>query len=169
MLLKSELSGWEVQSGTGEKIGTVKDLVVNTTSARWPVTDLLLSHGVSRRRHLWDLPVREVKVDPKGHTLVRREHTPLHGEAPGGSSLDHLRLGSLRGAKVYDRNLEYLGTAFDFDVDPRPASSWLVLKFLVKRPGVGTRRLRLSVSDVAQVAKGKIVLKASKETLPGAY
>lgn len=167
MVLKSELRGWDVQSGTGEKLGTVRDLVVDTTSLRWPVKHVLLSRGVPRRR-LLDLPIQEVEIDPRGGVLVRRQYTPLPREAPGGSALDHLRLDALQGAKVYDAANDYLGTAYDFTIESRPSAAWVVQRFLVQPPGVNTRRLRLSVADIAQVVKGKIVLKVTKETIPGA-
>lgn len=168
MLLKSEVNGWEVQYGTGERIGTVKDLIVDTQAPRWPVKGLILSHGIGRRRHLLDVPTRDLEVDAHEKVVIRRGHTPLHEEGPGVSALDHLRLSSLEGAKVYTRDEELLGTAYDFAIATRPVGGWLVWRFLVRRPGLRSRRLRLGVGSIDHVSKGRIVLKGTRDTIPGA-
>ena len=168
MLLKSELEGWDVQYGTGEKIGTVRDLVVNTKVAEWPVKGLVLAHGLGRRRHLLDVPTRELEVDPHEQVLIRKGHAPLREEGSRVSALDHLRLSSLDGAKVYDRDDEYVGTAYDFAIATRPLGGWVVWRFLVRRPGARARRLRLSIGRIDQVSKGKIVLKGTRASIPGA-
>ncbi len=168
MLLKSEMNGWDVQYGTGEKIGTVRDLVVNTTARRWPVTGIVLTHGLSHRRRCLDVPTDELAVEARDHRLVRRGRTPIHEEAVDTSTPDHLVLGSLEGAKVYSRDEQYLGRAYDFAISTAPAGGWLVWKFLVRPSDARSARLRLRVGDIAEISRDRIVLKASKDELPDA-
>ena len=168
MLLKSEMSGWAVQYGTGERIGTVRDMIVNTRNAHWPVTGLILTRGLARRRHLLDVPTRELTVDPHERVLVRKGHTPLADEPVGGSAIDHLRLSSIEGARVLSRDQEYLGQAYDFAIATRPLKGWQVWRFLVRAPGLKSRRLRLSVDDVDRIENGTIVLRRSRDQVLGA-
>ncbi len=168
MLLKSELTGRPVRYGTGERIGRVSDLIVNTRKPNWPVTTLVLSQGVGRGTHLLDVPTRELEIDREERAVVRRGHARFREETSRASSLDHLRMSSLDGAKVYSHDEQLLGRAYDFAIATSPPEGWLVWRFLVRVPGVGSRRLRLHVSDIESVSKGKLVLKATKDEIQAA-
>lgn len=165
MLLKSEISGRTVQYATGEKIGRVRDLIVNTEKENWPVTALVLSRGAARGSHLLDVPTRELEIDREKHAVVRHGHAQFHQEASRASSLDHLRLSSLDGARVYSHDEQSIGTAYDFVIATTPPGGWLVWRFLVRVPGARSRRLRLHVSDIESVQKGRITLKAEKDEI----
>ena len=165
MLLKSEISGQAVQYGTGEKIGRVRDLIVNTQKANWPVTRLVLSRGLGRGTHLLDVPTRELEIDREKHAVVRHGHAQFHEETSRASSLDHLRLSLLDGARVYSHDDQPIGRAYDFVIATTPPEGWLVWRFLVRVPGGRSRRLRLHVADIESVQKGKITLKAEKDEI----
>lgn len=165
MLLKSEMDGWTIEYGTGEAIGRFRDLIVDTRKPRWPVRALLLSRGIARRTHLFDVPTREIKVDRHNRTMVRHGHAPLRQEAAGASALDRLRLGSLAGAQVFSSDNEPIGKAYDFVIATSPPEGWLVWRLLVKVPGARSRRLRLPIGDIASIGRDGIVLRASKEEI----
>ena len=167
MLRKTEMGGWPVKYATGERIGTVRDLVVNAEAPEWPVTALVLSGGLGRKGHLLDVPTRELEVDSHERTLVRRGHAELRPDQDRGSARNHLKLGSLEGAKVYSKDEQLLGTTYDFAIATSPPGGWLVWRFLVAQPGMRSRRLRLHVSDIDSVESGRIVLKATKDEIQG--
>lgn len=168
MLLKSELKGWTVRYGTGETIGKVRDLIVNTEKPHWPVTRILVARGWSGREHLLDVPTSRLEIDPEERVLVRRGHTELREERKSASSRDHLRLALLDKAKVYSADDQLVGRAYDFAIATSPPEGWLVWRFLVDVPGRRTRRLRTHVADIDSVEKGRIVLKASKDEVASA-
>lgn len=165
MLLKSEISGQAVQYGTGERIGKVHDLIVNTQKTNWPVTRLVLSRGPARGTRLLDVPTRELEIDRENRAVVRHGHAQFHAETSRASSLDHLRLSSLDGARVYSRDEQLIGRAYDFVIATSPPEGWLVWRFLVRVPGARSRRLRLHVGDIESVQKGRITLKAEKDEI----
>ncbi len=165
MLLKSEISGRPVEYGTGERIGKVHDLIVNTQKANWPVTRLVLSRGAGRGTHLMDVATKELEIDRDKHTVVRHGHAQFREERSRASSLDHLRLSMLDGARVYSHDDQPVGKAYDFVIATTPPEGWLVWRFLVRVPGARARRLRLHVADIESVEKGKITLKAEKDEI----
>lgn len=167
MLLKSELDGWKIEYGSGETVGRVKDLVVDTERTNWPVTEIVLTRGIGRGHHVLDVPTKDLEVDPHARRLIRRGHAALREEPKTASALDRMRLSGLRGARVYSKDDQLIGTAYDFAIATSPPGGWLVWRFLVAVPGVRSRRLRLHVGDVESVAKGRMVLKATKDELRG--
>lgn len=168
MMLKSEMTGRAVRYATGDTLGNVRDLIVNTRKPNWPILTLVLSRGMGRGSHLLDVPTHELEVNREERTFVRHGHASLRKDTGSGSALDHLRLSTLEGARVYSRDDQVIGKAYDFVIAVSPPGGWLVWRFLVQVPGMRSRRLRLHVSDIDSVAKGKIVLKAAKDEIVGA-
>ena len=167
MLLKSELGRWAVEYGTGERLGKVRDVIVDTRRTNWPVTGLVITPGLGRGRHRLDVPTAELEVDPHARVLRRRGRTELIEEGPNASSLDHLHLSGLDGAAVYSQDDQPVGRAYDFVIATSPPSGWLVWRFLVNVPGARSRRLRLHVDDIASVERRRITLKATRDELRG--
>lgn len=168
MLLSSELDGWKVEYGTGETIGRVQDLIVDSREARWPVTALLLGRGVTRKTHLFDVPTEDLEIDRHERTLVRRGHAALREEPAGPSARDRLRLSSLTGSRVVSSDDKPIGKLYDFAIATSPLGGWLVWRFLVRVPGARSRRLRLAISDIQSIDKGQVVLQASRDDVRGA-
>jgi len=162
MMLTSEINGWEVKYGTGERIGKVQDLIVDTKDPEWPLLGLVVSPGVGKKAGLIELPTPGFEVDKDEKAFIKKGRVDLEKVSSKNTSADYLSLRFLNGAKVYSSGKEIIGKVYDF-VIVTSTKRWRVWRFLVNVPGLRSRRLRLPVSDIATISSGKIVLHPSKD------
>jgi uncharacterized protein YrrD len=164
MILSTEIQGWEVKYDTGERIGKVQDLIVDTEDPGWPLLGLVVSQGLGKRAGLITLPTPRFEVDKDEKALVKQGRVELKAVSSKTSSADFLSLRFLNGAKVYSSDEKLIGKVYDF-VIVTSTKKWRVWRFLVNVPGLRSRRLRLPISDIATISRGKIVLHPSKDEI----
>ena len=167
LVMRTETDGWTVRYGTGERIGALKDFIVDTKASPWEVRSLVIRNGLGRGAHLLDLPTPHLEVDKPEKAFVKTGHADLRDAPEPTSSADHLRLSSLAGMKVYSSDEKLLGKAYDFAI-ATATQHWMVWRFLVDVPGLRSRRLRLPVSDIASVSNERIILRTTQEDIQGA-
>lgn len=161
--MKSEIIGATVEYSTGDRLGKLQDLLVDTTGARWPVVGLIVAAGTPpRERLLASGPHVRVVERGRKRRLVVSGHVQLKPVSHRASPRNRLRMSHLDGAEVKGLEGKPVGKAYDFAlrtaVDP-----WRVDRILVRPKGLKSRRLRVGPAQVSSVRHKQLVLSISSE------
>ncbi len=156
--MKSEIVGTPVEYATGGKLGKVRDILVDTTRARWPVVGLVVAAGPSSRERLL-VPGARVKLVERGgrRKVVVTGHVQLKPILQRASPRDRLRLSHLDRAEVKGEDREAVGRLYEV-VLRTSTLPWRVDRLLVKPKGLKARRLRIAPTQVATVRRKQLVL-----------
>ncbi len=157
MIQISDMRGFAIEYRTGDRIGKLGDLAVDTTKELWPVVGLIVDMGFGKGDKMID-PGEHIEVDIEeernielgGKAILRDPHTDA-------SRLDHMRLHFLDGKKVFSSDEQLVGKVYDAVVFTH-IKPWNVKKLLVSTKGLKSRRIRLDVNDITKVTTDGIVL-----------
>ena len=163
MVLRSELKGFDAEYKTGDKIGIVKDVVVDTTKEKWPVLGLVVSPGVLKK-NVMVAPTEQVRIDVDEERVMVPGETKLEEALVGGSSRRMLQLGFMHKTPVYTKDEIKIGKIYDAVITTRLVP-WKVWKVLIKVPELISRRLRLDIRDIEKIADDRITLKLTRDEL----
>ncbi|HEX9709953.1 MAG TPA: PRC-barrel domain-containing protein [Candidatus Thermoplasmatota archaeon] len=161
--MKSEIVGTTVEYATGDKLGKVRDILVDTTGAKWPVVGLVVGSQASTREHLLTPSAKVSVVEKAGkRRVVVTGHAEMKPITHRASSRDRMRLSHLDRADVKGDDDKSVGRLYDvvlrLSTDP-----WRVDRLLVRPKGVKGRRLRVAPQHVAAVRRKEVVLSMSAE------
>ena len=157
MIHVSDMKGFEVEYRTGDRIGKLEDLAVDSTTDKWPVVGLIVDMGLGKDDKLID-PGEHIKVDlDEEHNIELGGKATLRTPHTDASRLDHLRMSFVDGKKVFSKDDQLLGKVYDAVVFTH-IKPWKVKKLLVSTRGLRSRRMRVDVRDVVKVSDEGIVL-----------
>lgn len=160
MILISELKGYDVEYRTGDKIGTVNDVLVDTTQDKWPIVGLMISPGFGKK-NIMVTPSDEVVINlEEEEKIVVTGKAKLEVPITDASKMKQLSLDFIDKLPVVTQDGEKLGKIYDAVIMPR-VTPWKVWKVLVKVPGLKSRRLRMDVRDIQRVTDEAIELNLS--------
>lgn len=156
LVLYSKLKGYKVVTPTGDKIGGLKDLYVDTTSTPWKVESLAIAsrrvgkafvHSMSEVQKI-EKPERYIEL------MSHAEREPL----PRTSKPGAMSIVDLKKRKFVDEEGGKVGKLGDVAVHIG-ITPWTIEKLIID-VGVGKRRLRLDPENVKTI-KQEVVLEAS--------
>jgi uncharacterized protein YrrD len=158
MLMKSDIKGFVVEFQTGDKVGKLEDLVVDTTKERWEVVGLRVAPGLVHR-DIMVVPTQDVEIDiAEEETIVITGQAALEKPITHAASKVKMDLDFLDNLPVITADGEKIGKVYDIVVLER-VKPWKVWKLLVKQKGLRKRRLRMDVRDIGNVTDEGIELK----------
>ena len=160
MILRSELDGFTVEYRTGDKIGKIKDIIVDSTKERWPVVGLYISPGIGKREIVIE-PTQMVDIDVDEETIVVTGEAKIERPVIDASNREHLLLEFVEDQPVLTKDGEKIGKIYDAVV-MEGLMPWKVWKVLIKTKGLRSRRLRMDVRDIAKITDEAIELKLLK-------
>lgn len=158
MLLKSDIKGFKVEFQTGDKVGKLDDLVVDSTKERWPIVGLKVVPGIARKE-LMVMPTHDVQIDvEEEEKIVITGKAKLEKPLVDASARSRMDLEFLDDLPVVTMDGERIGKVYDVVILER-VKPWKVWKVLVKQKGLRKRRLRMDVRDIGKVTNEAIELK----------
>lgn len=160
MILRSELDGYTVEYRTGDKIGKVKDIIVNAKEERWPVVGLLISPGIGKGEIVIEA-TKMMEIDNDEETIVITGEATITKPFIDASNMANLLAEFVEGRPVLTKDGEKIGKVYDLVV-MEGVKPWKVWKFLVKTSGLMSRRLRMDVRDIAKITDEAVELKLLK-------
>ena len=160
MILRSEMDGFTVEYRTGDKIGKLKDIIVDSTQERWPVVGLYVSPGIGKGEIVL-VPTKMVDIDADEETVVVTGDAKIEKPMIDASNWQHLLLEFVEGRAVLTKDGEKIGKVYDAVV-MEGVKPWKVWKILVKTHGLKSRRLRMDVRDIAKITDEAVELKLLK-------
>jgi len=163
MVLKSEIQGFDVEYKTGNKVGVVKDIVVDTTEERWRVVGIVVSPGIAKKEFVIK-PDKDVTIDLDKETITisgEAEHDMAPEDA---SSEKKLKLEYIHKKKVCSKDDEKIGKIYDAVIMTR-ITPWSVWKVIIRVPGFIAMRVRLDIRDIESIDEDCITLKLTKDEL----
>jgi len=143
-----------VEYKIGERIGKMKDVVVDVTDAKWPITGLVVSPGFGQGEVIVTVP-NVVKLDEKdSNMLAVGADAVISKEVLDVSSRTHMKLDFIDNLPVFSSDGVKVGKIYDVDIATsiRP---WKAKKLLVKRESSSkdkSKRMRLDVRHVTNVS-----------------
>jgi sporulation protein YlmC with PRC-barrel domain len=143
-MLYTQLDDYKVKTPIGDKAGKLDDLIID--SETWKITHLVFSKGFFRKERTGVIPA-DVKVnDDEKEIIVSPEvdHIDINAKE---SSVHHLYLSDLEDRKVLSSDGEKVGRVYDVEI-ATGLKKWEVWKLLIST-GIGSRRLRISPSDIS--------------------
>ena len=166
MILRSEMDGFTVEYRTGDKIGKLKDIIVDSTKERWPVVGLYISPGIGRAEIVM-APTKMMDINVDEETIVVTGDATLDKPVTDASNTENLLLEFIENRPVLTKDGENIGKIYDAVV-MEGVKPWKVWKILIKTKGLRSRRLRMDVRDIAKITDEAVelnLLKAEIEEL----
>ncbi len=161
MVMRSELRGYEVEyKDTGEEVGKIKDIIVDTTKTRWEVLGLVLSPGVSKE-NLFIKPCEDMEVDTYEEKVLVSCDMEMEEAEEKPATSSHMSLGYMHKKKIFTKDGEKVGKLYDSVITTR-LFPWQVWKVLIKPRALYSRRLRIDNRDIDEITEDKITLKLTK-------
>jgi len=160
MLLRSEMDGFTVEYRTGDKIGKLKDIIVDSSKERWPVVGLYVSPGIGKAEIVLE-PTKMVDIDIEEETVVVTGDAKIIKPVIDASNLEALLLEFIEDRPVLTKDGEKIGKVYDAVV-MEGVKPWKVWKVLVKTQGLRSRRLRMDVRDIVKITDEAVELKLLK-------
>lgn len=164
MMLGSEIKDYNVLNSIGEKIGNVKDVIVDTTKGKWYVIDVIVSKGLLKGRAIFSFGDIE-KINEEENEIILKEHTKINDLDEEKFAHDYLTMDMIKDKKIFSEDEEEIGKIYDFVIatDLKP---WETIKLLVKPHEhiIKGRRIRLDVDDISKISD-VINVKLTKDNL----
>ena len=160
MILRSEMDGFTVEYRTGDKIGKLKDIIIDSTMERWSVVGLYISPGMGKSE-IVIVPTKLVDINVDEETIVVTGDATTERPVVDASDLEHLLLEFVEDKPVLTKDGENIGKIYDAVV-MEGVKPWKVWKVLIKTQGLRSRRLRMDVRDIAKISDEAVELKLLK-------
>lgn len=162
-MLGDELKKCQVVDSVGEKIGKVKDVIVDTTKEKWVVKGIVVSTGIIGKDVLFNIEdIGKIGEDEK--TIDMKEGAEKR-EIREIFSPEYIPMEIIQEREVFSSDEEKVGDIYDYVVTTE-LTPWEIWKVLI-RPSekrlIG-RRMRIDTKDISQI-KDKIVVKWLKEEI----
>jgi len=162
MILGSELEGFTAVDSLGEKIGKVKDVLVDTTGKEWDVKEIVFSWGILKGNGVFSLgdikkfDESEKRIELKGRVELREFDKEKF-------SRKYLSMNAVKDRDVFGSDEEEIGKIYDYVVATK-LTPWQVVKILIRphERRLKGRRIRLDVELISQI-KDVITVKQSRE------
>ncbi|MEA3457843.1 MAG: PRC-barrel domain-containing protein [Candidatus Thermoplasmatota archaeon] len=164
MMLGSELEGYQVFDSLGEKVGKVKDAVVDATREEWLVKEIVFSWGVMKGDGVFSFEDIE-NLNESEERIELKERAELRDFDKEKFSRRYLSMDAVGNRDVFGSDEEEIGKIYDYVLTTK-LTPWQVTKLLIKPYGTRLkgRRIRLDVENVSQI-KDVITVKQSIEEL----
>ena len=133
MILRSEMDGFTVEYRTGDKIGKLKDIIVDSTKERWPVVGLYISPGIGRAEIVM-APTKMMDINVDEETIVVTGDATLDKPVTDASNTENLLLEFIENRPVLTKDGENIGKIYDAVV-MEGVKPWKVWKILIKTKG----------------------------------
>jgi sporulation protein YlmC with PRC-barrel domain len=163
MILKSKLEGSSVEYKIGERIGKVKDVIVNATDATWPIMGLVVSPGFGKGEVIVTVPNVVKLDDEEGNRLTVGPDAVISKMVVDISTMSKMKLDFIDNLQVLSSDGENVGKVYDVSIATgvRP---WKAKKLLVhrNRSDVSSRRLRLDIKHIKNISDKGVELDLSK-------
>jgi sporulation protein YlmC with PRC-barrel domain len=154
------MDGFTVEYRTGDKIGKLKDIIVDSTKERWPVVGLYVSPGIGKAEIVLE-PTKMVDIDVDEETIVVTGDAKIIKPVIDASNIEDLLLEFIEDRPVLTKDGEKIGKIYDAVV-MEGVKPWKVWKVLIKTQGLRSRRLRMDVRDIVKITDEAVELKLLK-------
>jgi len=154
LILYSKLKGYEIRSPTGDKIGTLKDLYVNTTSTPWKVESLAIAPKRLGKGFIHSMSEVQ-KIEKPKHYIELMSHAEKE-PIPEISRHTFMSIAELKRRKFVDEEGKKVGRLADavVHIGTHP---WTIEKLIID-VGRGKRRLRIGPELIKSI-KQEVTLK----------
>ncbi len=162
MMLGSELEEYTAVDSLGEKIGKVKDAIVDTTGEEWNVKELVVSKGLLKGEAVFSFEDIK-KFDEDEKRIALKDGTDLQDFDEEKLSHEYLSMDAVKERDVFDSNEEEIGKIYDY-VLATNLTPWQVVKILIRPHGnrLKGRRIRLDVEKITEI-KDVITVNISRD------
>lgn len=150
LMMEDELTGYTVKDSLGNEVGSVKDIIVDTTAEHWPVREVVVGTGILEKKTVCFEDV--VAIDDQEKVLELRNDATLVSFDKKALTQKRLTLDEIKSRDVTCENDATIGGIYHFVV-ATGIPCWEVRNLLVKPKGDAFtgRRLRLDTKDVVEV------------------
>jgi sporulation protein YlmC with PRC-barrel domain len=151
MNLGSELKDFVVIDSLGEKVGHIKDFIVDTTKDEWDVVDVLISKGMMKGKGVFSFDSIE-KFDEDEQEINLKEHAEIDDLDEEKFGHDYILMEEIKDKKIFSVDEEEIGKIYDF-VIATSLTPWKTIKLLVHPHEhiIKGRRIRLDVDNVSKI------------------
>jgi len=165
MILKSKLEGSSVEYKIGDRIGKMRDVVVDVTDPKWPVMGLMVSPGFGKGEVMVTVPQVVKLSEEDGNKLMVGPDALISKQLVDVSSRTHMKLDFIDNLPVLSSDGATVGKIYDVGIATsiRP---WKASKLLVTRENTShsqSAKLRLDVRHVTKVSDTGVWLDFSKD------
>lgn len=164
MMLGSKLKDFVVIDSLGEKVGHVKDMIVDTTKDEWDIVDVLISKGMIKGKGVFSFDSIE-KIDENEEEIVLKEHAEIDDLNEEKFGHDYILMDEIKDKKIFSEDEEEIGKIYDFVV-ATTLTPWKTIKLLVHPHEhiIKGRRIRLDVDNISKITD-VITVALSKDKL----
>jgi sporulation protein YlmC with PRC-barrel domain len=164
MILGSELEKYSVYDSLGKEIGTIKDIIVDTTKEEWNTKEIILNKGILKGESVFSYEDIN-KLDEETKRVELKEQTKLHELDENKYSHEYLSMDSVKKREILSSEEDEVGKIYDY-VILNSLERWKISKILVKPHEhiLTGRRIRLDVKNIDKI-KEMITLKLAKKEL----
>ena len=130
--MEDELTDFQIRDSLGNSVGSIKDLIVDTTVEPWPIRELVVGTGALERKTVDFTEI--AMIDEVGRVMELHDGAVLTEFRRDELSRERLPLGDIKVREVTCENNVELGDVYHFVITTgRPR--WEVRKLLVKPRG----------------------------------
>jgi sporulation protein YlmC with PRC-barrel domain len=162
-ILGDKLEDYKVVDSLGEDQGKLKDVIVDTTTQKWPVRDLVVSTGVIEKKAVCFKDIADIDNEKKIITL--KDNIEPHEYDDKDFSKSYIAFNELKKRDVYCENDTEVGSIYDYVIGYE-LEQWEIHNLLINPKGdwLKGRRIRMDVKDVSEV-KDRITVKSNREEI----
>ena len=143
MILFSQMEGYEIRSQMGDRMGKMKDLVIDTSN--WKVKGLVIAE--KKKRML--VNPHDLKIEWAEEKIILSPEVRTVEDLQEKSSVHNMYLSDLVKKHVISSDDEEVGRIFDVEITTE-LKDWEVWKLLIK-VGFKKRRLRIKPKKIRKL------------------